>query len=180
MWCVLPNEKSAHVGYNGKSTLSCCTWLLTHFTVSNVNQHIGICTMLYCNVILQCKNGFDQSRQLLLLLIKAFFHGSLVFRGTSTIIIWNHHGIKKKLLFFITLIERALWINAFCCSFSVKKPRFTQQFTVEALWADTLVSRQLYLRPPSQNLVWITHSVHIPVSSHRYFWGVKFGLFCCF
>ena len=41
--------------------------------------------------------------------------------------------------------------------------------TVEALWTDTLVSGQLYLRPPWQNPVWTliqTLYLHILISGH--------------
>ena len=56
--------------------------------------------------------------------------------------------------------------------------------TVEALWADTLVSRQLYLQLPWQTPVWTliqTLYLHIPISSRGHFWGVRqFGFLCCF
>ena len=54
---------------------------------------------------------------------------------------------------------------------------------MEALLTDTLVSRQLYLRPPSQNplLTFIqTLYFHISVSGRGHFQGLRFILFLCF
>ena len=60
---------------------------------------------------------------------------------------------------------------------------FSLSITVEALLTDTLVSGQLYLRPPSQKPAWAptkTLYLHILVSGCWHFQCLRFRLFLCF